>query len=197
MSPTPDTTAFAAAVLAGGRAIRMGADKAFLPWRGQRLLDRQLSVLRALGPAELLVSGRPGVDYNVAGVHLVLDHVADQGPLGGLAAVLEATTASHVVLLAVDLPAMTPGFLRRMLAHRRPGVGAVARTASGWEPLAAVYPREILPLVRERLARHELALHFLLSAAVAGGWLLPVEATADDLRLLTNLNTPADIAAHE
>ena len=146
----PGTIQFAGVVLAGGRSTRMGADKAFLEWRGQRLIDRQLDLLCSLAPTEVLVSGRAGVDYAATGARVVCDAVPEQGPLGGLAAALQATTAPHVVLLAVDLPAMTRDFLRGLLTQCRPGVGVVAHTRDGWEPLAAVYPREILPLVDAR-----------------------------------------------
>ena len=189
------TTPFAAAVLAGGRASRMGTDKAFFVWRGQRLLDRQLNLLSSLGPVELLLSGRRGVDYGVARAQLVHDLVPDQGPLGGLVAVMESTEAPHVVVLAVDMPTMTAEFMRRLLARRRSGVGVVVRTASSWEPLAALYPREILPLLRERLARQELALQQLIESAVAAGLLVPMDVSPAEMGLFANLNTPADVTS--
>jgi molybdopterin-guanine dinucleotide biosynthesis protein A len=144
----PVSSPFAAVVLAGGRSTRMGTDKAFLEWQGRRLLDRQLDLLRSLEPVQLFVAGRAGVDYTATGARVVCDAIPDLGPLGGLAAALEAATAPFLLVLAVDLPAMTPDFLRGLLVRCRSGVGAVAHTAAGWEPLAAVYPREILPLVR-------------------------------------------------
>ncbi len=183
---------FAAAVLAGGRSSRLGTDKAFLPWAGQRLLDRLLDRLSALGPAELVISGRPGIDYAATGVRVVFDSVADQGPLGGLAAVLEAITIPHVVLVAVDLPAMTPDFLRRLLAQRAAGVGVVPRSPIGWEPLAAVYPREILPLVRARLKRGERAMHRLIEAGIAAGLLVEAPVAAEESEVFRNVNTPED-----
>jgi molybdopterin-guanine dinucleotide biosynthesis protein A len=52
---------FAAALLAGGKSRRMGRDKALLPveWEGASvpLWERQLSILKALAPAELVISG--------------------------------------------------------------------------------------------------------------------------------------------
>lgn len=171
----------------------MGTDKAFLPWAGRRLLDRQLDLLRALGPAELVISGRSGMDYAAIGVRVVFDAVADQGPLGGLAAVLEATATPHVLLLAVDLPAMTPRFLQELLAQRTAGAGVVPRSASGWEPLAAVYPREILPLVRGHLGQRTLALHQLVEAGIAAGLIVEARIPDGTLGVFRNVNTPGDL----
>ena len=66
-------------VLAGGRSQRMGADKARLVWRGERLLDRAVSMLRGAGCTRVLVSG----DYPE--YPHVADCYGDRGPLGGLA----------------------------------------------------------------------------------------------------------------
>lgn len=184
---------FAAAILAGGGSSRLGTDKALLPWEGRRLLDRQLDVLRALGPAEILVSGRPGADYAAPGATVVLDAEPGLGPLGGLAAVLGAITAPHLVLLAVDLPAMTTAFLRSLLAGRKTGRGVVPRSAAGWEPLAAIYPREILPLARSHLAHRTLAMHRLIEAGVTAGMLQEVSVPGDALELFRNVNTPRDL----
>jgi len=196
MTPSPTPPSFAAAVLAGGQSSRFGRDKAFVRWKGRRLLDRQLDLLRHLGPSQLVISGRPDADYAVVGVTVVLDAVPGQGPLGGLAAVLSATAAPHVLVLAVDLPAMTRGFLQSLLARRAPGVGVVPRIRlagkAGWEPLAAVYPREILPLVRRHLARGGVAMHRLVEAGVTAGLLAEFPVPHASRAAFRNVNTPAD-----
>jgi molybdenum cofactor guanylyltransferase len=185
---------FAAAVLAGGKSSRFGTDKAFLPWAGRRLIDRQLDLLRALGPTALFISGRAGVDYAIADARVVLDAVPGEGPFGGLAAVLEATTAPHVVVLAVDLPAMTPEFLRQLLDRRTEDQGVVTRSAAGWEPLAAVYPRAILPLVHSHIERREFAVHRLIDAGIAAGLLVEARIADQFPGVFRNVNTPEDLA---
>ncbi len=192
MKPPADMP-FAAAILAGGRSTRMGADKALLRWDGRRLLDRQLDLLRTLGPTDLYISGRAGVDYAVAGVSVVLDAAPGLGPLGGLAAVLGAVTTAHVVVLAVDLPALTPEFLLRLLRLRTEGAGVVPRSAAGWEPLAAVYPREILPLVRMHIEQRKLALHRLIDAGIAAGLLIEARIADQNSGVFRNVNTPEDM----
>lgn len=144
---------FAAVLLAGGRSRRMGRDKALLPLGDGRLLwQRQLDVLRELGPAELFVSG-PRRDGFPGELICLEDEWPARGPLGGIAAALWAMSAGRLVVLAVDLPRMEAGFLRGLLARAERGRGVVPRHPDGglYEPLAAVYPVECLTLARERL----------------------------------------------
>lgn len=190
----PPSSQFSAAVIAGGKSSRFGTDKAVACWDGRRLIDRQLDLLRALGPAGLFVSGRPGVDYQAGGAAVVLDAEPRRGPLGGLAAVLEALTTPHVVLLAVDLPTMTRQFLQGLLLRRRNAVGVVPRGAAGWEPLAAIYPREILPLVTRHLERGDLAMHRLVDAGISAGLLVGSPVGADASDVFRNVNTPDELA---
>lgn len=171
----------------------MGVDKAFVRWRGTRLIDHQIATLRRTGPVELLISGRHGVTYAVPDVGVVLDATLDCGPLGGIAAILAMTRASHVIVLAVDMPEISPQFLLRLVAHSRHGTGAIVRTDFGWEPLAAVYPRELLPLVEARIVRRERALQPWIDAAVAANLMRAMPLSAVDAAMFTNLNRPTDL----
>ena len=73
----------------------------------------------------------------------------------------------RLVVLAVDLPLMTAGFLRGLLARAGDGRGVVPRhRGSGlYEPLAAVYPAECLALARERLRGEDWSLQGFVRAA--------------------------------
>lgn len=191
--PVRGDVPLAAAVIAGGRSSRMGQDKAFLLCEGCRLLDRQLATLRAMHPRELLVSGRDGTDYGVPGVKIVCDVEPDQGPLGGIAALLAATPLPHLLVLAVDMPQMTAEFLVGLAGQIGPGRGVVPRAASGWEPLCAIYPREILPRVRAHLAAGNGSMRRLVDAAVAAGEITPQEIGPTQAGLFANWNRPEDL----
>lgn len=181
---------FSAAVLVGGRSSRMGHDKAFLPWQGTRLLDHQLGTLRALAPTELLISGRAATDYGVSDARVVIDATPDLGPLGGLAALLAAARTPRVLVLAIDLPAITPAFLKQLVAPAEGGV--VPRFDSAWEPLAALYPTSLLNEANARLASTDLSLRGFIEAGVRSGALRPYSLSDSERRLFTNLNTPEE-----
>ncbi len=190
VAPAPS---FAAVLLAAGHSIRMRRDKALLERDGQPMWRRQRDRLQTAGFAEVFLSARPDQGWaetaeGFAGV--VRDTVPDAGPLGGIAAALAQGRASHLAVLAVDLPRMDPAWFATLRADCAPGVGAVGRGGKFFEPLAAIYPREILPLAEAALERRELSLQKLLAAGVAQGLMREREISPADAGWFANWNEP-------
>jgi molybdopterin-guanine dinucleotide biosynthesis protein A len=99
----------AALVLAGGQSTRMGRDKAMLPWHGRPLLDHMIGLAREAGIDHVYVSGdRPGY-------RSIPDLEPGLGPLGGLASAGAALPDGRLLVLAVDMPRLTPGLLRALM----------------------------------------------------------------------------------
>jgi molybdopterin-guanine dinucleotide biosynthesis protein A len=183
--------AFAAVLLAGGASRRMGRDKALLRLPEGRLLwQRQLAVLEALGPAELFISG-PAKDGYPASVRRLDDAVSGLGPLSGIAAALRVAQVPLLVVLAIDLPVMTAGFLRRLLDGCGPELGRVPRHGESglYEPLAAVYPRVCGQLAERRLHKADRSMQAFVQAA--GSLLEPHEIAPEEEPLFANWNEPA------
>lgn len=185
-------------VLAGGRSRRMGRDKATLIVEGERLLARQLRILGEAGAAELWVSlGADGFTPEQEGlggkIRVVRDRVSDAGPLEGLGQVLDRTSASRLLVLAVDLPALDAGFLRRMLERSRMGIGVVPVTPGGPEPLCAVYPvGPARATVSGWGGRGEQSPRRLVVDGVAEGWMEEWRLDPADEVGLINWNAPGD-----
>ncbi len=186
---------FAAVLLAGGRSRRMGQDKALLPLPdGRRLWERQLAVLRALEPAELFISGPPRVGFPTD-VPLLADSVPGLGPLAGIAAALRAMRSPRLVVLAVDLPAMTAGFLAALLSGK-PVVGVIPRMDDGFfEPLAAVYSCEAHPAAVARLRSGDRSLQAFVRALIEDGLGIAWPVAGEDAHLFTNWNNPQDLCS--
>ncbi len=181
-------------VLAGGRSRRMGRDKAFLTLDGMTLVRRQALLLASVGCSEILISGRPSVDYDVPGARVILDPVVDAGPLGGLVAALSAMTHPRLLALAVDLPHMTPAFLQRLIAAGNERVSVVPHGPHGYEPLGACYAPTLAAPARAALARGELSLQALMAHAEESGLVRRVPLGSDEERAFANWNLPTDVA---
>lgn len=107
-------------VLAGGRARRLdGADKALIEVGGKTLLDRVLGALHAAGRI-VVVGPRRTTASNIVWVE---EQPPGAGPVHALAAGLEHVVADLIVVVAVDMPFVTPDAIRRLAdaAHGRDG----------------------------------------------------------------------------
>ncbi len=185
-----------AVLLAAGHSIRMRRDKALLPHEGGLLWQRQLDVLDRAGARQVFLSAREDQAWarDARGfASVVRDASPDSGPLGGIVAGLEQSGQDLLAVLAVDLPQMTTEWFTALLTDCAPGCGAVGRNGKWFEPLAAIYPRGLLPLARAALERRELSLQKLLAAGVAQGLLRVREISADEAPLFANWNEPGAI----
>ena len=185
---------FTAALIAGGKSTRMGRDKCLLEIDGQPLWKRQISLLQAMHPAEIIVSGRSEQTYfQECPARFVPDQWPDSGPLGGIASVLEAATQELVLVLAVDLPQMNAVVLQQLISHARLGRGAVFSHGEYYEPLAAIYPGSLLASARDALTRNALRLQDWVATAIAADALTALPLPPEWESPFQNLNSPEDL----
>ncbi len=154
---------YAAVVLSGGRATRLGGtDKAGVEVDGRTLLAR---VLDAVGDAaeivvvgEAVPTGRP--------VTFVVEDPRHGGPVAGLLTGRDALRAcpAYLAVLAVDMPHLTPGTLTRLRAAATGRDGAALTDPDGRRQLALVLDTARLDEVApEREDRHGHPVHRLLA----------------------------------
>jgi FdhD protein len=188
-----------AAVLAGGRSMRMGVDKTLLDVDGRPLVLRVIDAVTEACDEVVVVTNRPEaiVEAGVAeDIPVLTDEVAYQGPLGGLATAMASARNEWVLAVAADMPHLSADVIR-VLWNAREGADVVVPVSErGPEPLLALYRVEAcLPAAREVLGtgrRRLVAMFPRLRVAE-----LPEEALRQvdpDLRSLVNVNTPADLA---
>ena len=177
-------------VLAGGESRRMGRDKAMLDRNGEPLWQRQRRVLRELGAAPVTIVRRRGQPQLGGNVPLLYDTIEGGGPLAGLHAALLACRTHLLAVLAVDMPQIDAAWFRWLRSFCRPGVGAVVYIPTGFEPLAAIYPREALGAVTLHLSSGDRSLQHVVTALVRTDRLVAVSLPANERYRLINWNTP-------
>jgi molybdenum cofactor guanylyltransferase len=127
-------------VLAGGASRRMGRDKAQIVLGGELLVMRAVRTLAQVC-ADVVVASGDGHRLDHLGLPQVADVIPDAGPLGGIAAGLEAARHDLVAVVAVDMPGASSAVLA-LLAGLWQGEAAVVPVVQGrWEPLHAVWAR--------------------------------------------------------
>lgn len=157
-------------VLVGGASERFGSPKALATFRGETLLDRARRLLEEACD-EVLVVGK-AADALPFGV--LDDGAASRAPVHGVVTALRHASHDVCVVLPVDVPLITPAALGAL--------GAAGAVPSEVVPLPGAYPRALLPVLEERLARGQHSLRGVNPTTLA----LPA-------RLLVDADTPHDL----
>ncbi len=173
----------------------MGRDKALLQLSGKAegLWRHQLRTLEALQPDQIFWSGR-NLDGLPGSVQAVADPVPHAGPLAGISACLDLLSSDLLVVLAIDLPLMTTAYLRDITKQCTLTLGVVPQRGEFFEPLAAVYPRLLRDLARDRLRQGRYALQEFVREGIRREMLEALRIRADDAAKFRNVNSPEDLA---
>ncbi len=184
-----------ACILAGGRSARLrGLAKGWLEVGGVPIVVRTRGLLEALSDDVFVVANDDR--YDALGLRVVPDQAAwlGAGPLGGLLSALEAAREPDLLVVACDLPALSPALLALLCAA--PAAEAVVPRAAGHaEPLVARYARTARLAIRRHLALGERKMtSFFADLTVC--WLEEPALRAVDPTLgsFDNVNSPEDLA---
>lgn len=176
-----------AVLVAGGKSVRMGCDKALLMHEGRPLWRIQWEKLLGFA-SEVLISAPQGLLEEP----VIPDKSPGLGPLGGLQSVLAEASHGRVVFLGVDMPAMTATYLADLVNDATEECGLIPELDGFFQGLAAVYPRRILPLVQEILAGPDHSLQHLSRRAIDEGMMKVRAVRPGEASLFQNWNTPQD-----
>lgn len=157
-----DIDRFSGYVLAGGKSLRMGSDKAFLPFRDSNFLHLAMRTLaEATGhPSKVVVSDfkRNLFTESLPAESIVTDVFEDRGALGGIHAALADTETHFCVVLAVDLPLVTTesvGILMDAVVRDGSDAVVIEQHDGRLQPLFGVYRTETcLPLLENLIKVH-------------------------------------------
>lgn len=181
-------------VLAGGRSVRMGRDKASLPFRGVTLLEHLACIVeKALaGEGEVAIVGESGERSDIP-YPVYRDRVTGCGPMGGVFTALSLTATDWNLIVACDMPNLTPEILRKLLDRAETSsANCVLACIEGGEPepLCGVYHRRCLPAVQRAIRENRLKMRDLARELLADTVSAPAAA-------LANANTPAEWEAFQ
>jgi len=158
------------------------------------LWDRQLSVLKAVAPAELVISGPRKKGYS-ASISVYPDEWRGVGPLGGIATCLSRINNSLLLVLAIDLPHVQPSFLQRLLAGTEANCGIVPILNDHFEPLIAIYPKAALELAVAQLRKRDYVLQHFVALLLEHRLVTGYEVETSEQYQLENWNRPEDLSS--
>ena len=185
------------AVLMGGESKRFGSSKAFLPFE-EKSLAAHILQQSAQYSGEVFAVSR-SLDQVPPDARaffpVVMDLWEEKGPLSGLHSALLHTTQPVLLLRGVDMPFLkrevVEGLLKFWAEADKP-LALVPRIIGVWEPLCALWSRELLPLLQnEKGGSFQ---KWLSSGRFSVREILEKELRQLDPNLdcLKNFNTPAE-----
>ena len=145
-------------ILAGGKSLRLGRNKALEIVSGKSLIERVAERLKPITDQLIIVTSKEQVGLPfIHGAEVVADIYPGKGPLGGIYTGLMASRSDQNIVVACDMPFLNAELLRHMI-ELSPGYDAVVpRLGEGTiEPLHSVYSKSCLPVIRMRLENDQL-----------------------------------------
>ncbi len=181
-------------ILAGGKNLRMGRNKAFLEVDGERIIDRTRAIFVDLFEEVLLVTNSP-LDYISLNLRIVTDLYQDKGSLGGIFTGLFYASHPYAFVAACDMPFLNKKLIQHLMDLSPRFDIVIPRMEDGWEPLHAVYSQKCLPFMQKLLLENNLKIIDFFDK-IRKREVPPEEMRQYDPRLLSflNLNTPDDLA---
>ena len=152
-------------VLAGGKSVRLGRDKAFEPFGVGNLLEMVLSRLSLFKSDIILVTNLERTINRLAGfpsVRTVTDVYPEKGPLGGIFTGLSVSMTAYNLVVACDMPFLNVELIKYMIQLEAGYNVVVPRKGKYVEPLHAVYSRDCRIAMEKLLQQGELEVHKFL-----------------------------------
>ena len=139
----------AALILAGGKSSRLGRDKAFERVNQYGMLENAIITLADCFP-EIIV-GANDEAYGSLGKKVVPDYYAGRGPLGGIHAVLKASSFETNFLVACDMPFINVDLALYLVSLASGYDAVIPRQGVYFQQLFSVYNKSCLPAVERQL----------------------------------------------
>jgi molybdopterin-guanine dinucleotide biosynthesis protein A len=180
------------AVLAGGRARRLGGDKAGAVLAGRPLIAYPLAAAREAG-LDAVVVAKPAIQLPQAlGAPVVLEPAEPSHPLCGvLAALANAGPGRAVLALACDTPFVTGELVAWLASLEGP---AMIEAGGRPQPLPGLYPPGAERRLADAIERCEPTGATLASLGARVLSEAELARFGDPARLLFNVNEPGDLA---
>jgi molybdopterin-guanine dinucleotide biosynthesis protein A len=191
VSFAPDESIFGA-VLIGGASSRMGRSKQNLVIEGRTMSEVAVEALEGV-VERVVIAGAGPVSRTLRRLERVADVVGVSGPMAGVLAVMRWAPSAAWVVVACDMPQVSPAAVRWLIDQRGPGVQAVLPRLRerGVETLLALYEPAALHALEELAAADRWALHRLVGRP---GVVCPIPPP-DLAPAWKNVNTPEQFRA--
>jgi len=136
--------------------------------------------------------------YQVLGLPVFPDALADKGSLGGIYTALSANQTDAVLCVACDMPFLNPDLLRYLTTLLQGVDAVVPQVEDRPQGLHTIFHKACLPTMREVLEQDQLKVgDYLRQMHVRYVGENDLRRYDPDLQSFTNVNTPAELQRAE
>lgn len=176
-------------ILAGGKSSRMGFEKGTAMVQGKQMIEWAIEALQPVCRHLLIVSNSDL--YQNMDLPVYEDIYKDSGPLGGIYTGLNHSTTNSNLILACDMPFVTPQVLQSLLDEAH-GYEIVVPSVEGkLQPLCAYYHKEISGRLEDFIQQKTLKMQLVIRQFYYKEW--NVEQAGFDAHVLANINSPSEL----
>jgi molybdenum cofactor guanylyltransferase len=143
-----------AVILAGGKSLRFGSNKAFAELNGLPLIEMVITALRPVFNELMIITNNPG-EYAYLGLPMNEDLIKGLGPIGGIYTGLEKIKFPSGLFVACDMPFLSEKLIRYMAGLGDGFDAVVPKIDWKMEPLHAIYSKNCLPIIKKLIGSGE------------------------------------------
>ena len=176
-------------ILAGGKSLRMGTDKALLLVHNEPLLFRIKKLIDPFCSA-IAISGQKA-DYDDFNIEMIPDLFPDCGPISGIFSSLKHSPTEWNLMVSVDVPFINTELIQFLISQIGEYDCIIPEHDGGIEPLIGLYNRQILPQLEETINQGDYKLLRML-AKLNTRFLNCNSLIKKYPRLFFNINHPED-----
>ena len=136
-------TKMTAIILAGGKSIRMGANKAFILIDGVPIIARIQTLFKELFEEVIIVTNQKDL-FKDFDSKIYTDLFPNKGALGGLYTGIFFSSFQYSFCVACDMPFIGKTLVQLLIKNTKGEDVIVPRTRDGLEPLHAIYSKNCL-----------------------------------------------------
>lgn len=184
-----------AIILAGGKSLRFGRDKAFIPIGDHCLIEHILLQLQK-SFSEIIIVANEREKFTHLKVPVVPDLIREAGPLAGIQAGLAASSSPYAFVMACDMPYISLSLIEYMQKRllETPSSAAVISRQGFIEPFHAFYSRDLLHRIGISLREGKRGINSFLGGVdtlrVGDD---TIRALCPDERVFANINYKSDL----
>ena len=188
-------------ILAGGENIRMPVLKAFIEVENEKIIERNIKILKKLFKEIFIVTNQPEY-YLYLGIPLFGDVYDVRGPMTGIFTALLTSSNKWVFITACDMPFIKGELIKYMASKRDNYDAVVPKLENRVEPLFAFYSQRLISPMEKSLLTGKTGIQDFLQNKKVKYININIEGAEvikDRVALaksFINLNTPGDIALY-